>query len=172
VAIGPKICSIIMPILSDFVSRTDWRFRHAGLRALSQAGEAVPLKDLPLKQICGFLTDANPRVRYAACHCIGQLAHDFAPQIQQKHHGLILPALLTPLGEYEFPRIQNFAAAALFNFIDKCVPETFDPHMEATLTKLLDVLKNGVNPVKAQVPYHSFTPHRHTTYSLYGMVKG
>jgi hypothetical protein len=162
VAIGPKICPIILPILADFVNRPDWRFRHAGLRALSQAGESVPLKDLPLKQVCDFVKDAHPRVRYAACHCLGQLASDFAPNIQEKHHKMIIPALLVPLGEFPYPRIQNFAAAALFNFIDKCSPEIFTDYCENVLLKLLEVLKNGANPVKAQVTHyimHAFQCH-------------
>lgn len=33
-----------------------------------------------------FLPPQHPRVRYAACNAIGQMATDFAPTFQKKFH--------------------------------------------------------------------------------------
>lgn len=33
-----------------------------------------------------FFLFQHPRVRYAACNCIGQMATDFAPTFQKKYH--------------------------------------------------------------------------------------
>ena len=36
--------------------------------------------------ILNFLRDPHPRVRYAACNAIGQMATDFAPVFEKKFH--------------------------------------------------------------------------------------
>jgi len=40
--------------------------------------------------IVGFLKDPHPRVRYAACNCVGQMATDFAPTFQKKYHTKVM----------------------------------------------------------------------------------
>ncbi len=53
--------------------------------ALSQIGEYI---DEPekissiLQMIIGFMRDANPMLRYAACHAIGQISDDMQPKFQ------------------------------------------------------------------------------------------
>ena len=72
----------------------DWRYRHAGLMAISAVGEGcykqmeTLLPDI-VNTVLPFLTDAHPRVRYAACNAVGQLSTDFAPGFQKKFHSRV-----------------------------------------------------------------------------------
>ena len=43
------------------------------------------LKRVNILQL-SHLSPQHPRVRYAACNALGQLANDFAPTLQLKHH--------------------------------------------------------------------------------------
>lgn len=72
----------------------DWRYRHAGLMAISAVGEGCHkqmLNMLPnlVDSILPFLTDPHPRVRYAACNALGQLSTDFADSFQTKFHSKV-----------------------------------------------------------------------------------
>lgn len=73
-----------------FISE-DWRYRHAGLMAISAVGEGcykqmeTLLPDI-VNTVLPFLADQHPRVRYAACNAVGQLSTDFAPGFQKKFH--------------------------------------------------------------------------------------
>lgn len=51
----------------------------------------------------------HPRVRYAMCNAIGQMAADFAPIFQKKFHDKIVPAILLLLDDNSNPRVQAHA---------------------------------------------------------------
>lgn len=103
------------------LSPADWKYRHAGLMALSAIGEGCHQQmEAILQEIVSFvlifcsdpvrndlvtyvfttlrsisyggnefgflLPPQHPRVRYAACNAIGQMATDFAPTFQKKFH--------------------------------------------------------------------------------------
>lgn len=53
-----------------------------------------------------FLQDPHPRVRYAACNAIGQMATDFAPIFQKKFHDTVVPGLLLVMDDSANPRVQ------------------------------------------------------------------
>ena len=77
-----------------YVFSADWRYRHAGLMAISAVGEGCHkqmLNMLPnlVDSILPFLTDQHPRVRYAACNALGQLSTDFAEGFQTKFHSKV-----------------------------------------------------------------------------------
>ena len=82
-----------MPFLVNvfFFISEDWRYRHAGLMAISAVGEGcykqmeTLLPDI-VNTVLPFLADQHPRVRYAACNAVGQLSTDFAPGFQKKFH--------------------------------------------------------------------------------------
>lgn len=82
--IGPKI---MLPFLSDCIQKLlasdDWKMIHAAFMALSQIGEYMvdkPEEVAPIVEKIGiYISHDNPRIRYACCHCIGQLADDLAP---------------------------------------------------------------------------------------------
>lgn len=72
----------------------DWRYRHAGLMAISAIGEGcykqmeAVINEI-VSTVLPFLTDSHPRVRYAACNAIGQLSTDFASSFQKKFHAKV-----------------------------------------------------------------------------------
>lgn len=59
-----------------------------------------------MEAIIGFLADPHPRVRYAACNAIGQMATDFAPVFQKKFHEVVVPGLLGLMDDSANPRVQ------------------------------------------------------------------
>ena len=80
-SVGEKVC---IPLISQLIQNTiandsDWRYKHAGLMALSQIGEYIeeishiqPM--VPV--ILNHLQHPNPKVRYASLHAIGQISDD------------------------------------------------------------------------------------------------
>jgi hypothetical protein len=148
---GKKLGPMVMPLISDFVSRTDWKFRHAGLYALGQVGEMLPFDSIPFADIARFLGDPNARVRYAALHCLGQLAGDFQPRLSNEYHGLLIPALTERLGETSHPRIQTHAAAALFNVVDQWQEDLLAPYLDPLLERLVVLLEVGSPAVQGSV---------------------
>lgn len=59
-----------------------------------------------VEAVIGFLRDPHPRVRYAACNAIGQMATDFAPVFQKKFHESVVPGLLLVMEDGVNPRVQ------------------------------------------------------------------
>ena len=52
----------------------DWRYKHAAIMALSPVGEYIDdLNEVaPIVNIVlSYHKDANPKIRYSICHCIG-----------------------------------------------------------------------------------------------------
>jgi len=74
----------MLPLIATLVQNTiandtDWRYKHAGIMAFSQVGEYVDDVDKirpMVPTILQHLQHENPKIRYAALHCIGQLADD------------------------------------------------------------------------------------------------
>ena len=69
----------------------DWHYRHAALMAISAVGEGCEKQMAPIlgevvSAVLPYIQDQHPRVRYAACNALGQLANDFFPGLQKKHH--------------------------------------------------------------------------------------
>mmetsp|Transcript_19732 Transcript_19732/g.24347 ORF Transcript_19732/g.24347 Transcript_19732/m.24347 type:complete len:213 (+) Transcript_19732:744-1382(+) len=69
----------MLPLIGQLVQTTiandsDWRYKHAGIMAFSQVGEYVDdiEKIRPMMPtIFQHLQHQNPKIRYAALHCIG-----------------------------------------------------------------------------------------------------
>jgi len=147
---GRKLKPAIFPMISNCVGQKDWRMRQAGLMALSQVAEVMELKELPIERVVQYLRDPHPRVRHAAANCIGQIANDFAPVLQEMYHGMILPELLKIIVDSRYPRIQTHASAAMFNFIEECDEKIIEQYVETLVVELVKVLKNGVTTVQEQ----------------------
>jgi len=45
------------------------------------------------------LQHQNPKVRYAALHCIGQIADDMGSEFVDNFHAQVLPALVASLND-------------------------------------------------------------------------
>jgi len=140
------LAPMITAMLNDFLERPDWKYRYVALMAAAQVTECfqtwkrVPsqyvlcvlvvrpcrrtrtlaqphLLPATRRQIFMRLKDPHPRVVYGAIHCIGMFADDFAPKMQLSTHSDLIPALLHLLLDFRYPKVQQHAAAALYNFL-------------------------------------------------------
>lgn len=129
-----------------FIRAGDWKYRHAGLMALGAIGEGChkamePILDKVVDTILPYFLDQHSRVRYAACNAVGQMSSDFAPTIQKRFIGKILPNLLQVLDDMENPRVQAHAGAALVNFSEDCPKNLLIPYLQVIMAKLENVLQ-------------------------------
>ena len=88
-----------------------------------------------------FLQDSHPRVRHAACNCVGQLSTDLSPEMQKLFHSEILQALV-PVLDDSVCRVRTHAGAALVNFIDDAPKQVIMPYLEPLCEKLALVLQH------------------------------
>ncbi len=146
---------IMLPLLSQLVQNTisndsDWRFKNAGLMALSQVGEYIDeiSKIAPMIPIViQHLMHPNPKIRYAALHCLGQISDDMTEEFQSNFHEQVLPAILTTLAD-PVPRVQAHACAALTNFFEGTSEEIAQLYIANTLPKLSELIQNGISIIK------------------------
>ncbi|CRK99390.1 CLUMA_CG012554, isoform A [Clunio marinus] len=150
-AILPHIASNIPNMLNN----ADWKYRHAALMAISAAGEGChkqmeAILDSIMQGVLKYLMDPHPRVRYAACNAIGQMASDFAPTFEKKYHEQVIPGLLTLLDDVANPRVQAHAGAALVNFSEDCPKSILTRYLDSIMTKLEAILTKKINELVEQ----------------------
>ncbi|KAI0827529.1 ARM repeat-containing protein [Trametes gibbosa] len=127
----------------------DWRHRHAGLMAIAAIAEGTSkVMQQELGKIVQLVTpmfkDPHPRVRYAACQCIGQLCTDLEEVVQEQYHKEIFSALIPALEAPE-ARVHAHAAAALINFCEGVERETLIPYLDSIVERLLKLLNPGAS---------------------------
>ncbi|CAB1327664.1 unnamed protein product [Coregonus sp. 'balchen'] len=159
---------IVLPMIKQHImtmlQNPDWKYRHAGLMALSAIGEGCHQQmEAILNEIVSFVLlfcqDPHPRVRYAACNAIGQMATDFAPTFQKKFHDKVISALLQTMEDQTNPRVQAHAAAALINFTEDCPKSLLIPYLDSLVqhlhvimvAKLQELIQKGTKLVLEQV---------------------
>uniref|UniRef100_A0A3P8XB24 TOG domain-containing protein n=1 Tax=Esox lucius TaxID=8010 RepID=A0A3P8XB24_ESOLU len=159
---------IVLPMIKQHImtmlQNPDWKYRHAGLMALSAIGEGCHQQmEAILNEIVSFVLlfcqDPHPRVRYAACNAIGQMATDFAPTFQKKFHDKVISALLQTMEDQTNPRVQAHAAAALINFTEDCPKSLLVPYLDSLVqhlhvimaAKLQELVQKGTKLVLEQV---------------------
>ena len=142
---GKTVLSYILTTVQTMLQNPDWRYRHAGLMALSATAEgchkemSAILDDL-VNGILVFLKDSHPRVRYAACNALGQMSTDFQGIFQKKFHAKVIPGLLSILDDHDNPRTQAHGGAALVNFSEDCPSRLLVEHLPQIIDKLEQVL--------------------------------
>ncbi|GFR78745.1 importin-5 [Elysia marginata] len=144
---GKTMLPHIVSNISQMLQHDDWKYRYAGLMAVSACGEGCHVHmEQMLNNIVDavqpFTTDQHPRVRYAACNALGQLCTDFGPNCQKKFHTKIVPALLGILDDEANPRVQAHGAAALVNFSEECPKHILVQYLDPIIGKLETVLNN------------------------------
>lgn len=126
--------------------------------ALSQVGEYIdevseikPIVDL----VMNLLNDANPMIRYAVCHAIGQISDDMKPKFQDSFVDTLLPTLINRLQGETVPRVTSHILAALTNFvegaetgIDKYTPSLVQ-YSVAFITNSISIVKENAMSVVA-----------------------
>ncbi|KAA0204007.1 hypothetical protein HAZT_HAZT011606 [Hyalella azteca] len=161
---GKTVLPHINSALSQMLNSQDWKHRHAALMAISAVGEGCHKQmEAMLPQIMDaiivFLRDSHPRVRFAACNAIGQMATDFAPTFQKKFHEMVVPGLLAVMEDAANPRVQAHAGAALVNFSEVCpknILTTYLPTIIGQLERILEakfteLMEKGTKLVLEQV---------------------
>jgi len=98
-----------------------------------------------------FMKDSHPRVRWAACNAVGQMATDFQPDFQEEFHASVLPALIGTMDDTANPRVQGHAAAAVINFCESASPTLLEPYLRPLLQKLYNLFMGGRVMVQEQV---------------------
>lgn len=147
---GKAILPHIIQLIPQMMNNPDWRYRHAALMAISAAGEGChkqmeSMLDNITAGCLKYLIDPHPRVRYAACNAIGQMATDFAPVFEKKFHATVIPGLLTLLDDHNNPRVQAHAAAALVNFSEDCPKTILTRYLDSIMAKLEAILNAKFN---------------------------
>ncbi|KAK0475517.1 armadillo-type protein [Armillaria novae-zelandiae] len=120
----------------------DWRARHAGLMAIAAIAEGTgKTMQNELTKVVGLVTpmfaDTHPRVRWAACQCVGQLCTDLADLLQEGHYDSLLNVLIPTLEDPEPRPITTLAMVA------DASERTFGKHYAIIMPLLLNVLRNA-----------------------------
>lgn len=144
----------LLPLLSMTVEKmlasADWRYKYAAVMALSQVGEYIE-EAANIKGIVGILLglmgDANPMIRYACCHAIGQISDDMQPQFQEHYGKDVYQKLLVALKD-PVNRVVSHSAAALTNFLEGMEYSDVEPTMDQLVAHLLLLTSNGISIVK------------------------
>ncbi|XP_023570964.1 importin-5 [Octodon degus] len=142
---GKLVLPMIKEHIMQMLQNPDWKYRHAGLMALSAIGEGCHQQmEGILNEIVNFvllfLQDPHPRVRYAACNAVGQMATDFAPSFQKKFHEKVIAALLQTMEDQGNQRVQAHAAAALINFTEDCPKSLLIPYLDNLVKHLHSIM--------------------------------
>ncbi|KIK57273.1 hypothetical protein GYMLUDRAFT_263322 [Collybiopsis luxurians FD-317 M1] len=149
-AMGGKV---ILPPSFQYIpmmmANYDWRSRHAGLMAIAAIAEGTgKVMANELGRVVALVTpmfkDSHPRVRYAACQCVGQLCTDIEEIIERYHEQLF--AVLIPALEDPEPRVHSHAAAALINFCEGVERDTLLPYLDPIVERLLKLLNPDADP--------------------------
>ncbi|KAH8088992.1 ARM repeat-containing protein [Cristinia sonorae] len=133
--------------IPGMLANHDWRARHAGLMAIAAIAEGtkkVMVNELGkiVDLVVPMFIDPHPRVRYAACQCIGQLCTDLEEVIQEQFHQQLFQALIPTLEASE-ARVHSHAAAALINFCEGVDRDTLIPYLDPIVERLLKLLNPG-----------------------------
>ena len=134
------------------LTEESWKMKHAAIMSLSQVGEHMkdPQDVAPIiTTVSQNIQHKHPRVRYACCHCLGQLCNDMAPDFQILYLVDVLPMVAKVLQD-EVPRVTAHACACLANLFEHCkTPETqVKPFIHDLYAKLWELIKNGTTFLK------------------------
>ncbi|KAF9521782.1 armadillo-type protein [Crepidotus variabilis] len=151
---GRSVLPPAFQYIPSMMASYDWRVRHAGLMAIAAIGEGtgrVMQKELGkvVDLVIPMFADSNPRVRYAACQCVGQLCTDLEEIIQRRYHQQLFTVLIPSLDDPE-PRVHAHAAAALINFCEGVEREILLPYLDPIVERLLKLLNPSADPSNAK----------------------
>ncbi|KAF8310256.1 ARM repeat-containing protein [Clavulina sp. PMI_390] len=137
---GRALLPVALNYIPALLASHDWMQRHAGLMAIASIAEGTRAQmEEKLDQIVSLVTptfqDPHPRVRYAACQCVGQLCTDLEELLQSRYHADIFTALIPTLRAPE-PRVHAHAAAAVINFCAGVDGETLRPYLDPIVESL------------------------------------
>ena len=153
---GKTLVPVAGAVLPTLMSDTgDWKKRHAALICLAQIAEgcAKVMRERSvmdgLVQLCLVgAQDPHAKVRWASCQALGQLCSDLGPRLQETQHAAVLPALMALMDDFNAPRVQAHACAAVVNFAENCEQDVVAPYLDTMIGKLLALLQQGPRNVQ------------------------
>merc|ERR1719414_2172099 len=144
---GKTVFPHILSTTPQMLQNPDWKWRHAALMAISATGEGchkqmVTYLGQIMEAVMQFVNDPHPRVRFACCNALGQMATDFAPVFEKKFHDKVVPGLLHLMDDNANPRVQAHAGAALVNFSEDCPKTILAQYLYNMIAKLESILSS------------------------------
>ena len=118
--------------------------------AFSQVGEFVDeIENIAIMVpiIVENIAHANPKIRYAALHAIGQLAADMPNDFQKTFSSIVMSAIIAALDD-SVPRVQAHACACITNFCENATKDMLFPHLQIMSPKLGQLIQNGISITK------------------------
>jgi len=145
---GAKMMPELFVFIPEFLQHADWRYRLAALYGVSQTCEGC-YKEMKkhlaqvVPLVMRLLNDEHARVRWAAINCLGQLATDLGPLLQQQFHQDVMPALTLAMSGEREPvlRVRAHAAAASINFCEHADAELLKPYLQPMLLQLASLMQ-------------------------------
>ncbi|KXZ45960.1 hypothetical protein GPECTOR_49g544 [Gonium pectorale] len=152
---GKAVSEAAAGLLGAWIADPAWQKRAAVFICLAQIAEgctkvmSTPAYLSQLANMCVMgLGDADPHVRWAACQALGQMCTDLGPELQAAHHAVLLPALMRIMEDFNRPRVQAHACAAIVNFSEGVESEVLPPYLDALILQLLNLLQHGARLVQ------------------------
>eukprot|EP01104_Vermistella_antarctica_P004136 TRINITY_DN14645_c0_g1_i1.p1 TRINITY_DN14645_c0_g1~~TRINITY_DN14645_c0_g1_i1.p1 ORF type:complete len:1121 (+),score=317.63 TRINITY_DN14645_c0_g1_i1:83-3364(+) len=158
VALGHKeLIPVLFAAMTTLLGNNEvWQQRYVGLAAISLVGEGCRkflksrLNEV-LAAVIPRMGDSHPRVRWAACNAIGQIAEDFgAKYFQHRYHAQVIPPLIAVMDDAANPRVQAHAASAIVNYCRETKKSSLEPYLEPLLAKLAILLQTNIILVQEQ----------------------
>uniref|UniRef100_A0A286XZM1 Importin 5 n=1 Tax=Cavia porcellus TaxID=10141 RepID=A0A286XZM1_CAVPO len=153
---GKLVLPMIKEHIMQMLQNPDWKYRHAGLMALSAIGKRCHQQmEGILNEIVNFvllfLQDPHPRVRYAACN----MATDFVPGFQKKFHEKVIAALLQTMEDQGNQRVQAHAAAHLHSIMVLKLQELIQKGTKLVLKQVVTSIASVADTAEEKfVPYY------------------
>lgn len=97
-----------------------------------------------LELVASHLKHQNPKVRFAAVHCIGQMSDDMSKKFQAKYGDVLLPAMIETLND-PVPRVSAHMCSAFSNFAEGSTCEQLWPHLDILSKTLGNLMQNGIS---------------------------
>ena len=167
----PLIASILLKMLQA----EDWKQQYSGLLALSQMAEHVErIGDISsfMPLVFKYMKSPHSKVRYAAVHCIGQIAEDKKEDFTSLYYSTTIHLFLNGLKD-SVPRVTSHILAAMSNLIEHTSAESLKQDITSIIEPCLSLLGSGIPIIKenalpaiasvAQIAEEDFIPHWHKT---------
>eukprot|EP00835_Amoeboradix_gromovi_P000319 NODE_11_length_46995_cov_0.451872.p2 type:complete len:788 gc:universal NODE_11_length_46995_cov_0.451872:18568-20931(+) len=138
-ALVDALLPMVMNSLNSMLNDSKWNVRYGAFMCLSSIAEGcisslTEEMDELVALITKYFTDPNPRVRFAAAHCIGQLATDLAPDLSEIYHSSIMNGLLHLMSD-KVPRVAAHAANASMNILENLPKDESSLYIEPLMTQ-------------------------------------
>lgn len=94
-----------------------------------------------------YLSNENPKIRFASCYVLSQLANDLRPDFQTKYFSIIVPVLMQNLND-PVPRVISCAASALGSTIEGMKMQDLLAFLPQIIGECTRLLRSGISIVK------------------------